>query len=70
MLLKEFHRTRADGIKLYKIISDNNVYIKNIDTNKIFESVIIPEATSNSYIETDIKIKKASKRPKSLQQGE
>ena len=57
MIIKEFFRTRPDGINLYKKYSDQNVYIKSKDTQKLHTFVITIEFSPTEYEETDIQIK-------------
>lgn len=53
MIIKEFYRTRSDGVKLYKTYSDQNVYIQKQDSNFQYEQAIDIESSSFVYIETD-----------------
>lgn len=67
MIIKEFFRTRLDGVNLYKKYSDQNVYIKNKDTQKLHALVITVENSPTEYEETDIQIK--AKPDASKQEG-
>ena len=44
---------RADGIKLYFIYSDENVYILQVDTGMIYENAVDVEDSPHTYEETD-----------------
>ena len=39
MIIKEFFRTREDGVKLCRLYSDLGVYIKKVGTSEIYEEV-------------------------------
>jgi hypothetical protein len=53
MIIKEFYRTRLDGVNLYKTYSDNNVYIQKKGTNEIYSEAIDVELSNYEYIETE-----------------
>ena len=56
-IVKEFYRTRKDGINLYKIYSNMNLYIHKIGTEEIYTEVIDIENAPYEYEETEEKIK-------------
>lgn len=56
MIIKEFYRTRTDGINLYRSYSDKNVKIRHIGTNDVFDEAIDVENAPYNYEETDIPI--------------
>ena len=56
MLVKEFYRTREDGINLYRTYSDENYKIKQIQTGAIYDEAIDVEDSIYTYEETDEKI--------------
>lgn len=60
MIVREFYRTRADGVNLYKIYSDKTKYILQEDTGLVYNSVIDTEYATHTYIETDSDIPKYS----------
>ena len=35
MIVKDFYRTREDGVRLYKSYSDQNLYIRKIGTEEV-----------------------------------
>ena len=53
MIVKEFFRTRKDGVKLYKTYSDKNVFIQKVNTNEVYDEAIDVESANFTYIETD-----------------
>lgn len=55
-LIREFYKTRKDGINLYKTYSDENFKIRQIETETIYDEAIDVENTSYTYEETDEKI--------------
>lgn len=56
MIIKEFYRTREDGIDLYKTYSDENYRIRKVGTNEIYDEAIDVEDSDYEYEETDEKI--------------
>ena len=56
MIIKEFYRTRKDGVNLYKTYSDQNVKIQKVGTNEVYSSAIDVEGANFEYTETDIVI--------------
>lgn len=51
-IIKEFYRTREDGVNLYKTYSDKGYMIKKVGTDEIYEEAIDVEDTSYKYEET------------------
>ena len=56
MLKREFYKTRKDGINLYKSYSDENFYIKQIETGIEYMEAIDVEDAPYTYEETNKKI--------------
>ena len=56
MIVKEFFKTRSDGINLYRTYSDENFRIKKVGTNEIYDEAIDVENNNYKYIKTDEKI--------------
>ena len=56
MIITEFIRTRTDGVALYKVYSDEKVYIKNQLTGAIDTMIIDIENNLKNYVETTLKI--------------
>lgn len=55
-IVKEFYRTRKDGVNLYKTYSNINLYIHKIGTEEKYTEVIDVEHASYEYEETTEKI--------------
>lgn len=53
MIVREFYRTRKDGINLYRTYSDNGFYILQNETNIEYEEAIDVENAPYTYSETD-----------------
>ena len=56
MIVKEFYKTRYDGVKLNRIYSNAGVYIKQVETGNVYTEAIDIENANFTYIETDEKI--------------
>ena len=56
MIKKEFYRTRKDGVKLYKIYSTENLYIRKVNTDETYDLVVDVENAPYEYEETKDKI--------------
>lgn len=56
MLVKEFYRTREDGVNLYRNYSDENFKIRQIQTDVLYDEAIDVEDSIYTYEETDIPI--------------
>ena len=55
MIIREFYKTREDGVKLYRSYSDQELRI--IDENgHLFDDVVDVETANHTYTETDIPI--------------
>ena len=53
MIVKELHRKRVDGVKLYRTYSDQNLKIKQVETNRVYEQAIDVEGAPFTYVEID-----------------
>lgn len=53
MVIKEFFRTREDGVRLFRTYSDTGHYIKQIETGAIYEEAVDVESANYTYEETD-----------------
>ena len=59
MIIKEFYRTRQDGVNLFKTYSDKNVYIQKVGTDEVYDIAIDIEGAYYTYVElTDKPIEK------------
>lgn len=56
MIVKEEYRTREDGLRLYRTYSDIGNYIRQVETNVIYEEAIDVEGALFTYEETEDKI--------------
>ena len=56
MVVKEFYRTRKDGVNLYRNYSDQNLKIRKVGTEEIYDEAIDVEFAPYLYEETDMPI--------------
>lgn len=56
MIVREFYRTRKDGINLFRTFSDEGLKIKKVGTNEIYDEAIDVENATFVYEETDMPI--------------
>ena len=56
MIVREFYKTRNDGVKLYRTYSDSGLFIKQNETGTIYDEAIDIEGSSYTYSETKDKI--------------
>ena len=52
-IVKDFYKTREDGVKLYKTYSNNYYMIRKVGTDEIYEEAIDVENTPFEYEETE-----------------
>lgn len=55
MIVREFFRTREDGVNLYRTFSDRNVMIEN-EHGELYSEAVDVETATHTYTETDIPI--------------
>jgi hypothetical protein len=53
MIVREFYTTRKDGVDLFKTYSDNNMYIRQVETDIKYSEAIDVENAPYTYEETD-----------------
>ena len=53
MIVNKFHRTRADGVNLYRTYSDQNLQIRQVETGRVYNQAIDVEGAPFTYVETD-----------------
>ena len=53
MIVREFHRTRVDGVNLYRTYSDQNLKIRKVGTKEVYNQAIDVEGAPFTYEETD-----------------
>ena len=56
MIIKEFYRTRSDGVNLYRNFSDKGMQIRKVGTDEIYDEAIDIENAPYKYEETNIPI--------------
>jgi len=54
MIIKELYTTRPDGVKLFLNYSDKGVYIRQDQTDTLYDEAIDVEGAPYTYTETDI----------------
>ena len=64
MIIKEFYRTRKDGVNLYKSYSSEGYLIQKVGTDEKYTTAIDVENAPYEYIETDEKVKERPERKK------
>lgn len=60
MIKREFYMTRKDGVNLYRIYSTDDLYIRKIGTDEIYDEVVDVENAPYEYEETDALIEEES----------
>ena len=58
MIVKEFYKTRNDGVSLNRSYSDKEKYIKKVGTEELYSEAIDIDGAPYVYEETDIDIEK------------
>lgn len=58
MIVKEFYRTRKDGVNLYRTYSDADMKIQKVGTDEIYDEAIDVEGAPFTYEETEIAIER------------
>lgn len=56
MVVREFYKTRKDGVNLYETYSTENLYIQKVGTEEIYDRVVDVEDAPYEYLETNEKI--------------
>lgn len=56
MIIKDFYKTRNDGVNLYRTYSDANVKIRKVGTDEVYDEAVDVEGTRSTYEETDVLI--------------
>ena len=51
-IVKEFYKTRNDGVNLYRTYSDKGYMIKKLGTDELYEEAIDVESSTYEYEET------------------
>lgn len=55
-IVKEFYKTRDDGVNLYRTYSDENYKIKKVGTDEVYDEAVDVENGFYEYVETTEKI--------------
>ena len=63
MIVREFYRTRKDGINLYRTYSDEGFYILQNETGIEYDEAIDVEGAPYTYSETDKPIPEPEEEP-------
>lgn len=53
MIVREYYRTREDGVRLYRTYSDEGMYILQNQTGVEYSEAIDVEGSMYTYTETD-----------------
>lgn len=53
MIVREYYRTREDGVRLYRTYSDEGMYILQNETGIEYSEAIDVEGKAYTYTETD-----------------
>lgn len=56
MIVREFYKTRNDGVNLYRTYSDSGLLIKQNETGNVYDEAIDVENAPYTYSETEEKI--------------
>lgn len=56
MIVKEFYKTRKDGVNLYRTYSNEGFNILQVETGNIYDEAIDVETANYTYIETEQEI--------------
>lgn len=56
MVIKEFFRTRNDGVNLYITKSTEGFKIRKVGTDEIYDEAVDVETANYQYEETDLRI--------------
>lgn len=55
-IIREFYKTRKDGVNLVRTYSDKNVYIQKDGTDEVYAEAIDVESAEYTYSETETPI--------------
>jgi hypothetical protein len=56
MIVRDFYRTREDGVNLYRTYSDEGLQIRKVGTDEIYDEAIDVENAPYRYEETSMPI--------------
>ena len=66
MVKRDYHSTRADGVKLYKSYSTENFKIRQVETGHIYDTAIDVENAPYTYEDTGEQVQEAVKKYSTL----
>lgn len=52
MIIKEYYRTRKDGVNLFRTYSDANLKIQKVGTDEVYDEAIDVQDAPYEYVET------------------
>ena len=58
MIVKEFYKTRDDGVNLHRTYSDEGLQIRKTGTDEVYDEAVDVEGAPFEYEETDIPIER------------
>lgn len=56
MIVREYFKTRNDGVNLFRTYSDEGYMVKQVETGIVYDEAIDVESANYTYEETDEKI--------------
>lgn len=52
MVIKEFYKTRSDGVALVRTSSDKHEFLRKVGTDEVYSEAIDIESAPYEYVET------------------
>lgn len=68
MIVREFYKTREDGVRLWRTYSDDDRYIQKVGTTEIYAEAVDVEDSKFEYVETEERINQAEEEMQILNQ--
>lgn len=62
MIVREYHKTREDGVKLFLTYSDAGVMIRQTETGAEYDAAIDVEDAPYTYTETDLPLDETAQK--------
>lgn len=59
-IIKEFYKTRQDGVNLFRTYSDEGKQIRKVGTDEVYDEAIDIENAPYTYEETDIRVEEGA----------
>lgn len=60
-IIKEFYKTRQDGVNLFRTYSDEGKQIRKVGTDEVYDEAIDIENAPYTYEETDMRVEEGAK---------